>query len=530
MSASSLSCLAPRDASRADRTGSQQFLFRPRPMQDESLSSWRQRAGIENGFSIYPRHRRETLRTDPDRVEPHTADWLAATHALSVDKISALTLSSDKLRSAESAPMQWLVPLRYTKTAVSFGPVACSGCLEGDPYPYFRLYWRYAFITSCPIHDLKMLDRCKRCCGLLWPHTAVKPDLYRGRQTRIHECARCGDDLRASGRCKADGSLARRLLRSVGTGRMDLSSVSIQMPDFMDGLAFVTQLFIWRPSATRLWPTFSRHSAASKVTNDTRTVGVERLDVETRHEVLERSASLLLGWPESFFAAMAKSRLSWQHISGIGRDPPLWMAGLVREHMSRQRRGITLGDVSTVVSRLEDAGLRPSKASVARTLGCHEAKAIQAVLGKRQTATRAELACLIECLALEAARAQRRRSSLAVQARDCAMVAHWLLNGRQSAWTDVSTPAKLLRALERASAASGESRSVAEIGIGCVKLWLIVGKELWDTGPESPFRGVRSSKVPARAATDMLRRCMTGLDRRLERDPSVFWESLKEST
>src|SRR5438552_475194 len=39
----------------------------------------------------------------------------------------------------------------------------CPYCLHDDPDPYFRRRWRLTFVTVCPPHRCRLLDRCAAC-------------------------------------------------------------------------------------------------------------------------------------------------------------------------------------------------------------------------------------------------------------------------------------------------------------------------------------------------------------------------------
>ena len=68
------------------------FLMTPRPEPEESLSSWRQRFGMANGFRLFPLAPGELRRSDPD-VAPSdsTLEWLSQTHGVPVDKLVLMT-------------------------------------------------------------------------------------------------------------------------------------------------------------------------------------------------------------------------------------------------------------------------------------------------------------------------------------------------------------------------------------------------------------------------------------------------------
>lgn len=62
------------------------------------------------------------------------------------------------------------------------GDAACPHCLAEDAY--IRLHWEHAFVTACPLHRVRLLDRCSACGQALL-----------AARERIELCT-CGHDLR----------------------------------------------------------------------------------------------------------------------------------------------------------------------------------------------------------------------------------------------------------------------------------------------------------------------------------------------
>ena len=168
---------------------------------NELFSTWLVRAALSQGCDplvltgeLWPRWRVWTR--DPDR-------------GLSDEHLSALTVVS----GIKSATFQ-LATLRPTAVAVTQTPIAnlaiwpwvlafgsrnrkrhgglqyCPHCLQEDKTPYFRLEWRLAWHTTCPIHEVLLMDRCHICSAPLEPHRLLADAGH------LAVCATCKADLR----------------------------------------------------------------------------------------------------------------------------------------------------------------------------------------------------------------------------------------------------------------------------------------------------------------------------------------------
>jgi hypothetical protein len=62
----------------------------------------------------------------------------------------------------------------------------CPLCIAEKPY--YRLYWRFLMLIGCPIHEVKLLDRCGQCQHAI-------PLIQRNLKIGI--CPACNADLRA---------------------------------------------------------------------------------------------------------------------------------------------------------------------------------------------------------------------------------------------------------------------------------------------------------------------------------------------
>src|SRR5690606_1577615 len=116
----------------------------------------------------------------------------------------------------------------------------CPRCLASDSEPYFRIHWRFGFVTECARHGTSLLDACVNCGSNL---DYLSLGFHRG-QTAQHEplsrCTRCGTDWRgmtappSPSQNFANWQLA--MCDAVREGWMPLGSEFVVAPAYLDGV------------------------------------------------------------------------------------------------------------------------------------------------------------------------------------------------------------------------------------------------------------------------------------------------------
>ncbi|GGL13141.1 TniQ family protein [Deinococcus radiotolerans] len=173
--------------------------YMPTPIFDEGLESWFYRGGLECGLK--PSHLLAAMEEDfPNEIGLIRSD-------LQQDAVSAVRLLRDmtnhpiyalsplflpsryagahKLKDPGWSPVwpeykhhqQWILPSRES--------VFCPLCLASDQQPYFRRVWRTMVALACPVHNVRLLDRCPHCRTTVRKHFAR--DLT-GDQSMCQQC------------------------------------------------------------------------------------------------------------------------------------------------------------------------------------------------------------------------------------------------------------------------------------------------------------------------------------------------------
>lgn len=92
------------------------------------------------------------------------------------------------------------MPLGVRAKGQHFGIQYCPCCLiEDQGKPYFRRYWRLAFLTCCPFHSTQLKDCCPNCEKPIdLKHLHKQPKSLILHPMDIAYCSQCNFDLRMS--------------------------------------------------------------------------------------------------------------------------------------------------------------------------------------------------------------------------------------------------------------------------------------------------------------------------------------------
>ncbi len=384
------------------------LLFRLPPLPQESLSSWRQRVGHENGYWKYPRFASSGGHLDPDRLRGEKeTEWLTALTTIRSDIISKLSLDSEVARISNrptSTKLRWAISAREI-VGKRAGPMCCPLCLASDPVPYFRIEWRLANITHCAIHSVPLKDHCSACGGALWP-SPIRLTTMR-RWLTLGHCQICGDELASQpiGSEEVDNWSAPsfRLQYQLGSG------------SYWDGFHTLSQLLLRKSGAALHRSPYVPHPIDTALDSAWR--HIEEVPLHARVLVLNNCAALLENWPASFILAAKATGISKVSFSGL--DLPSWMDEIVDAHLVIRRRNQFspeyIQDKINAELLLND---EPSKARIRRSLGVVENSVLNRLMFQRRRAHKGELLEMMRLFRLELEHTSAERCKLSSLWRD----------------------------------------------------------------------------------------------------------------
>lgn len=375
------------------------FLVRPRPQPGESLSSWRQRAGLVNGFRWFPTFNAKWLARDPDLLPNELeVDWLSREFNISQDEVrfTCLDQFADILAGGRfSAPLaRWVLPCARQSSRHGATSGYCPICLREDEEPYFRLSWRLAFITHCPIHHCRLMERCPSCADIIWPNVFIERASRVPKWADLSLCQTCGHHL-ANCEPRFDGQQATSidLWNTATTGiPPPHGPQGISADSYFAALWSLTR-FIRRNTKALIGtlPSLPRDELGHPSLRNT---VIERLQGDTRQTLLGAATWLLKEWPTRLVNICRTAGLSGRDFGCTEIENPEWFNEAIREHLFQRANWITREHVHAAIEELSATRTPISKNALRRKLGISESWAINELLDQRRSATAEELVTL----------------------------------------------------------------------------------------------------------------------------------------
>ncbi|MFP8780181.1 TniQ family protein [Hydrogenophaga sp. RWCD_12] len=341
------------------RDTSTPFLIRPRPQPGESLSSWRQRAGWANGYSLFPVLDERTRRSDPDLgVSLHDLNWIARLHGATLDQVMSMTLRSllGKVIHSLTPRCQppWWLRSRMAAAGDTNGPMFCPDCLATDAVPHFRLRWRLGFVTHCETHRTRLLDRCPRCGCAPWPSGCGRHDAVHEGFQSLRNCWHCGFEYESTVDNPEPVVLADDPASWLDISFVQLGEVSVPSIEAFQALRAVGQIFLRNLPANNIKATNTVWSEAlSNLSRSaSRSRAFELLCVADRAVLVPAAHQILSRWPSSFLSFCKEADITRVHFDGTSQLQPPWMTAVIDAELARQNRFVTRDVLASTIADL----------------------------------------------------------------------------------------------------------------------------------------------------------------------------------
>lgn len=373
------------------------FLIRPSPVPGESISSWRQRSGLANGFFWFPAMK--TCPTNDPDIQPgqKELEWISREFSQSETRIKSLSLGRfAPLSVGEAVGSQFLRwTLSYSGISMREGSVSgyCPTCLQSDEIPYFRLIWRFAFVTHCPFHHCRLLTACPKCNRNCWPASYSERHHYKQRSADMRHCPECGSDLgQATPEIDGNHQSSWRLFQMLDARARVSTDLPFPTADYFRALWSTCRIISRR--IDHFVTTGNQHGFRQVKDQHIKGCTIERQPPEVRRAIISNAEYLLAGWPDRFVQACTQAHVSRADFGGKESCSPIWFDDVVKHQLAKSINWITRDDVSTAVMEIEASGQPVSKNALRRKLGITESRAVNEILDQRREATCEELASL----------------------------------------------------------------------------------------------------------------------------------------
>ncbi len=502
--------------------GESQFLMRPRPLEGESLSSWRQRSGWANGYNFFPTIDERTRRVDPD-IGANSEDliWLSDAHQLTLEEVKALSLAGYIGRLVKNVdgvkhPRFWL-RARLRSRVNSYGPMFCPHCLGEDEDPYFRLAWRFAFVTECGKHQVELLDQCPSCMSPGWP-TAVGETQDISKKFISHRyCWKCGFDLSKSTTSESRNGVGAVLSNGIDTGELKLGALAYPILDVLQAIRGVCHIFIRDRerkaiiSANSKWSEIARGLNLRKVNP----IAIDYASVHERNLLVPVAYDIVKDWPDSYREFANQNNLSAMNLGVNGALQPEWMNALIANEFRKvQKTTETCVVIAFCNEWLARTGNWPTRKDVRDKFGPKAPdKGIATVFKARLVATEAESNLFYERLHQQLSIAMSNKKDGQTRLLDYATLL--LANLRQKSLSEIANETVCIKPeLQHAL-------SMVDVAPKCEKASLEV-IDLLESRTRPQDREQINRPISHRQLQRRTTMLMKGMDVLLAREPMVF--------
>lgn len=375
------------------------FLIRPGVLPGESLSSWRQRSGLANGFRWFPSLNNRLPARDPDLLPScEEVDWLGQQFRIAPESLYSASINQYgetlSVGSFAASFTRWVLPCARESSANAATNGYCPMCLNEDEQPYFRIAWRLAFVTHCPKHKCVLFDRCPNCSSVIWPNSFAERANFPQKSADPASCLGCGFVL-----SRANPIWDRRHQSSIALwgalveGKLPADSPPNVSPKDYFSVLWTIGRFIRKkfPALHEGLPSLKALKLAPEAIPKT---VLERLPRPIRQTILDDAIWLLGNWPIRLREICRIARLSGSDIGCTETENPQWFNDTIRESLYLHKNWISRDTVASAITELNAQQLPVSKNALRRKLGIAESWAINELLDQRRTAKVAELVTL----------------------------------------------------------------------------------------------------------------------------------------
>lgn len=328
------------------------------PLEDELFSSWFVRVAHANGLRcnhlarILTGRGRPLFHGDIDR-----GIWKTPAYRLA-ELVGTTYEAAEKTLLSTYRPFLWpshslkgiwpfVLPVS-TKDHKErkYGFQYCPCCLLTDTVPFYRRYWRLAFVVVCDVHGIKLRDRCPHCAAPIAIQRADIKSRYLHKTPSLRHCSSCHQSL-----CDVSAaekinevllSSQRLILSTLDRGWININGRVIYSHLFFHGLRMLMSFLDDPRHSGRLqFRLNGLHIAKleSAEPKARRFGGFEQNDAKRRFELAGATAWIFQQWPNQFFDVLTLHRFNSTSILRFnGRSDsavPYWLWEPVWEHLNK---------------------------------------------------------------------------------------------------------------------------------------------------------------------------------------------------
>lgn len=320
------------------------WLYHPRPLPDELLSSWLVRIAHGHSMKLQTFCRvslgkgQEVWVRDIDR---HAMDWLVVAmskhtgvSASDVKRTSLLDYQGRLYRDYRwSGSQYWILPLRMVNTSFQHhGLQFCAKCLAEDKDAYFRKRWRIALYTMCTKHQCMLYDRCPACGAPVSFHRREMGKFSVVDAGPFFLCHACQFDLRDSPARQPliyDKSAFQEWLLILQMLEGDIEIDARHDIGYFEVLHQLCKILLTQSSHVRLQKYVSGKMCAPEIILNAKHKTFEHYALDERHAVIQIAMWLMADPGARIVEAWRNKAVRYNVLKKDLRESPAWYREIV---------------------------------------------------------------------------------------------------------------------------------------------------------------------------------------------------------
>ena len=369
----------------------QPWLFRPKPLEDELLSSWLVRCAYANARKLHAfcSHTWGTRHHFWERDLDRTADvrlleGLADCTCTQRPRAYATTLAAYEGMLFEyfapSGELPWIMPVgKRGRDRYGFGMQFCPRCLAEDKAPYYRRAWRLSCGVVCPAHGCYLHDCCPACNAPVTFHQGDYGEKSLPDAGSIVRCIKCGFDRRSAevvmcGHDERGNSLIgfqvviAEAIRDGWARQPGKPEKRIMSLPFFNGLHDLMRALCSRSRTGRL-----REGCVSEMGLDDNCLKIvgpfDSLRIKERGCILDMAAWLIDCWPDRLVKIAQSGKVASSYFFGYKTSTAFWFYSAINENLNRAHYHPSKMEIQSCYDFINSQGLLNSKNNLQRWLG-----------------------------------------------------------------------------------------------------------------------------------------------------------------
>ena len=306
---------------------------------------------------------------------------LAELSGVPSDQLLDRTYSAHSIRltaidQPKSGGRRWILPKvnknrRPTGAWLQF----CVQCLRADRVPYMRRRWRYAFLTTCEIHQVDLMAHCP-FCEAPFDFEGYDIDLPQAEiVVPISVCRCCRRDVRQSRAipCHVDVRVVRyerALCAAIKRGWTRVHGVGwVYSHQVLDVLHRLLSLLHAKNGLQQLFLGFVATCEGPEPRFAVPAGKFENWPLEARRRAMAWLSNLLHRWPENFVDQCTRFNVLRSAIHGHRGTVPYWFDRVLRDRLYRPWHRSSAAEVASARDAIRRAGQPDTQYNLRRWLG-----------------------------------------------------------------------------------------------------------------------------------------------------------------